>query len=270
MSENFSEKIKISFGMPFQDTMKLLIGTIICALPVIRLLIQGYFIECSHRIFKKEYKIPDYNDFPKLLKNTLFYILIEIVYLIPLMIISFILVWKNFPLLKSFFVAFSANLYSNPYILLTDFVRNFWDLLLIIFILLFITTYFIIAATLNYSVKYDLKDAFDIKKVIKLVLNPKYFAFFLLIIFYSFAIYILLSILFMWIPGLGNHLSSGLHLFITGLTQYAILSFVASEILFVSEEKSKEKNQQVVSKGIISKGKKVRGAKKRISKIKKD
>ncbi|MGC8929288.1 MAG: DUF4013 domain-containing protein [Candidatus Woesearchaeota archaeon] len=254
MEKNLSEKIKISFGMPLQDNTRMIIGIVLSAFPLINLLIYGYFIECANRILKKEFKLPDYNDFAKILKNAAFYLLIAIVYSIPAFTIIFIMFLKKLPFFGEFFAPFKAELYANSPFLLAEFMSNFLGFFLTAFVLIFITWYLIISSVINYSRNYDLREAFNLRNVLKVALNIKYFAFFLLTVLYSSALSFLSAFLLSWIPLIGNYLSSGVYLFISGVTQHALLAFVASEILACSEgTKHAENKQEIKKKGLKKK-----------------
>ncbi|MEM2121624.1 MAG: DUF4013 domain-containing protein [Candidatus Woesearchaeota archaeon] len=256
---NLDEKLKISFKRPFEDYKKMLIGMLISAIPIINYLIYGYFIECSNRIFKKDYKLPDFDDFLRILTNTLVYLLIAIVYFIPFFIVLFITVLElinNANVISELVKNLNLETNTDLLLLFTQLLKEFWPLILLIVVVAFITSYLVIIALINYSRNYNITDGFKLKEILKFALNIKFFAFYLLTALYTIFVNVITASLFFWMP-FGKYISSGVAVFITGVTQFTLLSFICSEIierhekLHIIQKHEKIKHEQKA--GIIEK-----------------
>jgi signal transduction histidine kinase len=149
---------------------------------------------------------------------------------------------KKLPLFKELLNILKTDLYPNSTVFSTELASTLLGFVLIAVLLLFITGYFIISAMINYSRNYDLREAFKLRKVLKLVLNLKYFAFYLLTIIYSNILLFFSLFILSPIPFIGSYLYPGVYLFVSGVTQHALLSFIASEIL-TSPEKTNQIQQ---------------------------
>ncbi|MEK6835887.1 MAG: DUF4013 domain-containing protein, partial [Nanoarchaeota archaeon] len=80
---------------PFTDFKKLLIGILFSILPIINFIAIGYSLVAAKTVFKQNYELPKWEKFGNLFAKGLIAFLINIFYLIPVIIIGFILMMIN-------------------------------------------------------------------------------------------------------------------------------------------------------------------------------
>lgn len=81
---------------PFRDPReikKLLIGCVICIVPIINIIVVGYFMACLSNGIRGRLTLPDWNNWQDLARDSLFGLMILAVYLlIPLILVPFLMI----------------------------------------------------------------------------------------------------------------------------------------------------------------------------------
>ncbi len=83
--------IGTAIGKPFGNIKSLIIGIILMVIPIVNILtIPGYFIRVANRTMNNDNTLPSFGNFGELVVDSIKYIVISIVLMIPAMIVLFI------------------------------------------------------------------------------------------------------------------------------------------------------------------------------------
>jgi len=215
---------KETFKRPFQDLKKFIIGICILLIPTVLMLIisdiifslvmviilipitiitysvfMGYVLICAKTSIKKNYKLPEWNNWSDLFIKGILSIVISLVYMIPA-IIFFFLALRSIP---------SEIIYSTT-LLTTPLGPGIAPLIIIGIMFLILYIYLIPLAIIKFSEYGIFSHAFDLKKIFKKAFKWKYLGIWFLIIIYTIVISLILSL----IPFVGSPIAN----FITGIT----------------------------------------------------
>jgi len=169
---NFIRAIK----RPFTDIKKLIIGALLnLPIPVIKIftniMVLGYSINCGKNSSEGDYKLPEWKNYGQLWVDAFVALVIGLIYLIPALILSSILI----PDFINNFIndgnALLASAIQNPMGIINTYGFNF---IVAVFIFLFIE-YLFPVVVLNWIINKKFSSAFDFEYIFDKVFNKKYF-----------------------------------------------------------------------------------------------
>lgn len=182
---------------PFTDFKKLGIGVLIYLVTIIPFIgwlasffITGYGLECAKTSMKKNYKLPEWTDWGNLWIKGFLYSLIGLIYMIPLVLIGAFTIGSA--LIKNWALLTAPN--PDPIALASAFggTAGVWWLLLLIMI---VTLYIVPMAIMRFVESGKFGDAFNFREVFRKAFTSRYFAAFILLGLYIFAVTIIASLL---------------------------------------------------------------------------
>ena len=188
---------------PFTDIKKLIIGFVLNIIPIVNFLVIGYQLECAKTAMKKNFKLPEWENWGDLFIIGLLGFIIVVIYFIPFLIVLAILGISLLP-----FIAFGGR---QPGI--SEF-SNFIGGGIILTIVFVIAMYLLPVALLSYVERLNFGDAFSFGKVFKKAFTSQYFISWFLLVIYGFIISVILSV----IPFVGGALSG----YIIGVTAMTV------------------------------------------------
>lgn len=198
---NYSE----AFKRPFQDIKKLLIGTVLYLIPIVNFLAFGYQLFCAKSAMKKDYKLPEWENWGDLFVKGLLSVIIGVIYFIPALIVLLFFAGT------SFFAYLSLGMEIIP-----NLTADLGSGLVVFVILALLAAYVSPMAIMSFVETFNFKDAFKFSKVFRKSFTGKYFVTWLLMQLYS----IITAAIFSFIPIVGGGLA-GFVVGVTAFTAYA-------------------------------------------------
>ena len=188
---------------PFSDLGKLLIGILLHFIPIVNFINLGYGLECSKSAMEKKFKLPEWKSFWKLFVRGLISLLIMIIYLLPGLLFF---MWG----LVNVGLAILLGLSKNDFVALTTLINTGGPLIIVGLLLCVIAGYILPIALVNYAIKYNFNDGFELKKIFKKIFTGKYFLVWLVALVFS----LILSMTIGLIPFVGYAISGFISLVI--------------------------------------------------------
>lgn len=175
-----------SFKRPFSDWKKLIIGCLFSIVPIVNFFAIGYVLRMISSTLKKDLvKLPEWNKFGNLFVKGLMTFFIAILYFLPAIIIMVV------ALVPIVIDVVSTAGYNVPEEVVMELINqemvsltSFTWLMILAGALMFISSYFLPIAIINYVKKNKFSKAFEIS-VFKKVFTLKYFLAWILILFLS-------------------------------------------------------------------------------------
>ncbi len=195
---------------PFQDFKKLGIGALFLMIPVINIITglfsSGYSVECARTSMKKDFKLPEWKDWGKLIVNGFFILLIGLIYMLPVIIIGFLSVGTV--IMRSIGEIIAADMMSgNPEAIISVLAPELaaaFSWIVLILLLALVIGYVLPMAFMSFAEKGVFADAFNFNKVFRKAFTSRYLVVWL--------VFLLISILVSMIAG-----------FLSGLTAVTVI-----------------------------------------------
>ncbi len=197
------ENLLLALKRPFTDIKKLVIGYILFIIPIVNLLVNGYFLRCALSAMKNDYNLPEWNDWKGLFIDGVLSLGITIIYFSPLI-----------------FLVGIFNLYG--------FTSLVW--LYVFFFLALVCSYFMPSALMNYIKTSSFNQGF-VLDVFKRTFSKEYFVTWVVALFYSAIIYVFITFVLALIPyePVHNYLSL-LFMFIVQITVFTLFGDVYKKL----------------------------------------
>ena len=196
---------------PFQDIKKLLIGSLLAIIPIVNFMYVGYVAKATKNTLNKNNDLPEWEEWGDLFIKGLTIIVIGLIYSIPVGLFLFAGLGT---------IIFTA-LASGGAINIGSLIASGGIVLLIGFLFLLVTGFFVPMALMNYIHKENIKSAFDFREIFKKVFTGNYIIAWILTTVYS----IVISVLLLIIPIVGTVIAS----YITWITSMTVFAEVYNE-----------------------------------------
>lgn len=181
----YNEAIK----RPFTDWLKFAIGALLYMIPIVNVVTHffgtGYMLKCVRSATRKNYKLPEWENWSQLFVQGLFSLIIGIIYILPATIIGLLIVGSE--LYNMFFTGF------NLWVFL-DFI--FSGNLIIVGLLLVLALYVFPAGLVMFATRDKFSSAFDFKTIFKKAFTGKYLLDWVISVAYGIIIGFVISTLF--------------------------------------------------------------------------
>lgn len=187
---------------PFSDYKKLGIGILLNIVPIINFIAMGYAFECAKLTLNNKNNLPEWKSFGSLFLKGLIYMLISIIYFVPLL-----------PLIGVGYLV-KANLVALVLIIIIGLVYAVG------------VSYLLPIAIMNYIAKEKFKEAFNFNLIFKKIHTKKYLKIWIAILLISIAASIILGA----ITGAINYLVS---LATADTTIQLVISFVFDSLAMI-------------------------------------
>ncbi len=203
---------ELSIKRPFLDIKKLLIGLLFNIIPIVNFISIGYALRCAKLSMKNNFDMPEWKDKGELFKNGFFYAVISLIYLIPVIILFFVVFF-------SFLVKLVTLKTMDFSVILKEFLSaGSLSLILFTFLLLFFILYITPSAIMNFVNKNKFSSAFEFSNVFRKAFTGQYFVTTLLMFLYTLLLYLILG----FIPFIGGIVASFL-IYITTYSAYGAI-----------------------------------------------
>ena len=200
-----------AFKRPLQDIKKLLIGIVLCIIPIVNFLAVGYQLFCAKTALKKDYKLPEWQNWGDLFVKGLLSLIIGVIYAIPLMIVAMFVIGT------AIFAYFNQGMESIMTLITTAGIG------MIIFLIIALLTFYIIPmAIVSYVNNFNFSEAFNFGIVFKKAFTGKYLITWILMLLYG----IIATVIFSFIPFVGGAIAG----FVVGVTAFTAYGEVFAEI----------------------------------------
>ena len=211
---------------PFSDLKKSGLAALLVWIPIVNFLTWGYFLDCAKLSLSKRRELPEWSNLGDKFVKGLLFIVIKILYGIPLIIIMAVMM-MNFvgEMFQGNFLSIITSKDPNAVITMVNSLfldPNVVGILIAAIIVGILISYLIPMATIMYVINWKFKDAFDFKTVFKKVMTKEYFSAWIVVAVYS----ILLMSVGTFIPFVGGIIATTL----IGITSYTIYGEVYKEI----------------------------------------
>ncbi|MBN1386185.1 DUF4013 domain-containing protein [Candidatus Woesearchaeota archaeon] len=151
---------------PFSDWKKYLIGCALYVIPFLNIITgifaSGYSVMCAKSAMKKDFKLPEWDDWGGMFVKGLLLMVIGIIYMLPAMIVGAI----------AGFTAAAAIFSGENWMTALGAVGALGG---VAFLIILVTAYFLPAATMLFADKGNLGAAFEFGNVFKMALTGTYF-----------------------------------------------------------------------------------------------
>ncbi len=204
-----------AFKKPFQDITKLVIGIVLMILPIVNFLSLGYFIETTKKTLNNDTSLPEWTNWGQLFINGLLSAVIGFIYMIPATIIMFIAFAPIFGIITG---AVMGG--GDPTVALAGALAGA-GVLLMIGLLVFLLTVFLLPMAIVYFAKGGFGNAFNIGGIIKSCLTSNYIVSWIIIAVVTIILTLVLGI----IPFIGLAIAG----FYLGIIEYTIFAQVLIE-----------------------------------------
>ena len=221
-----------TFKRPFTDVKKLLIGILLSVVPVVNFITLGYFLECSG-VKKSKPGLPEWKNFGKLFVNGFFVFVIGLLYLVPAVLVLFLVTGAALASLVATYVGGVippeliegiAEGTTDPAVL-ESIIQNNWQaaiptlvaaapFLLVVIALSILAKYLIPVAALRFFETGEFKEAFNIRHIAKKAFTVKY----LLAVVVAVLVGIVIGTVLSFIPIVGGSAAA----FIIGVISYTL------------------------------------------------
>lgn len=201
-----------AFKRPFQDVVKLLLGIVLYILPIVNLLALGYMLRAAKSAMKKDYTMPEWQDWGDLFIKGLLAAVIGIIYSIPIIIL--IGVFGGAAIASAV-----AGGFSEEAIIIA--LMSIGIGLAVIGIVALITWYIVPLALMSYITNWKFSDAFKFSNISKKAFTSTYFVTWLLVGVYCVVVSGILS----FVPIVGGAIAG----FITGTTALTAIAEAYSQ-----------------------------------------
>lgn len=209
-----------AFKRPFQNAWKLVIGIILAIIPIVNLVAFGYGLRCASTILnkKKDYNLPEWNNFWDLFIKGLSAAVISFIYAIPAMLVIITIFFRAIVTFMTI-----ENLFSDPtelflYIIAQNAVLGILAIILILFAAIFAPL-----AILNYVKHGKFSAAFKFGEIVKKIGGK-----------YIFAL-IIVGVYSAVLSGVLNYIISA-PIIVTGITNFVAI-YVTGYTLFAEAYK---------------------------------
>ena len=229
--QDYGEIIQ-TFKKPFTDVKKLLIGIGLSLIPVVNFITIGYFLECAG-LKKSKPGLPEWNNFGKLFINGFFVFVIGLIYLIPAVIVLFLVTGAALASLIATYVGGVippeliegiAEGTTDPAVL-ESLIQNNWQaslptlvaaapFLLVVIALSVLAKFLIPIAALRFFETGKFAEAFNIRHVVKKAFTVKY----LLAVVVAVLVGVVVSTVLSFVPVVGGSAAA----FIIGVISYTL------------------------------------------------
>jgi len=200
-----------AFKRPFQDIKKLLIGVVLYILPIVNFFAVGYQLNCAKSALKKDYKLPEWQNWGDLFVKGFLSAVIGIIYFIPALI----------ALMAAVGAAIFTYINQGTEAVM-GLITGMGSGLIIFLILALLAAYLSPMAILSYVNTFKFGDAFNFRTISKKAFTGKYFVVWLLMVLYV----LILGIILANIPFIGTAIAG----FIVGVTAFTAYGEVFAEI----------------------------------------
>lgn len=204
----YSEAIK----RPFQDIKTLIIGIIVCAIPIVNFAGMGYLLECA-KTTRGKLAMPKWESWGHLFVRGLIALVISIIYLIPLSIVLGLT-------LGTAFLTAMTSMNTMGYVSLTGLAGVGIVGVLISFVVALITFYLLPSAIVRYAEKGTFSSAFEIKDIYNKVATGQYFAAWLVAMVYGIIVNAIVGVILGPVPLLG----AGVSMFVVGVAVFTMIA----------------------------------------------
>jgi len=235
-------KYEEAIRKPFTDLMKLVIGIILSAIPIVNWIAKGFAIECSGLgKNKSSTKMPEWKNFVDLFVKGLMSDIIFFIYALPGVVVMMIGVGLTISSLMGVYMGsvispelltsvmnrqaqpgVIGNLISQNWAMAVPVLIGMSPIFLVGGILILLAMYMAPIAVLNYIKNKKFGEAFNFGIVSKKVFNIKYFVVWAVAIILT-AIF---TLIFSWIPWIGK----GIAIFIAAVIYYTLYGQIFREI----------------------------------------
>ncbi len=205
---------------PFQNLSTLGMGIILMMIPIINILVLGYFIQCAKSALRRNYKMPIWANWGNLFIKGIVTIIIVIIYMIPVWIVASLTMWTILiGVLSSMSTAgtFTAMNILAP--LSTGAIGIVVTVILGVIFLLLAS-----AAVVRYAEKEKFGAAFEVGAVARKAFTGTFFGMWILTVIYAFVVSAVASLIFSPIPAVGSYIGMSVASFITGVTVWTVLA----------------------------------------------
>ncbi|NOZ80036.1 MAG: DUF4013 domain-containing protein [DPANN group archaeon] len=191
-----------AFRRPFSDVKNFVIGIVLGMVPIVNFLVLGYTLRCARTAMKSEFKLPEWEDWGKLFINGLLYLLIVIIYFLPVFAVAAIFLGSDF------FIAVSGETPS----MMGGSIGFGMVLTALVFLL---TIYLFPAALVRFAGRENFTDAFTCRVIFAKAFSAEYFKVWAVMMLYY-------SVLWM-VFGRLSFIGTGITGFISGVTTLTAL-----------------------------------------------
>lgn len=197
---------------PFQDINKLIIGSFLSIIPIVNLLVTGYFVYAAKNTMKKKDAIPEWDNWAELFIKGLSVAIIGLVYSLPALVLLFLGGGILVTVITDSMLArtMPALIAGGGLLVLAG----------LFFLLL--SGLIVPMALMSFIDKGNFGDAFAFGKILKKVLTVQYLVPWLVVLVYS----AVASILFLEVPLVGYAIAS----FVVGMTAFTVFAEVYREM----------------------------------------
>ncbi len=197
---------------PFQDINKLIIGSFLSIIPIVNLLVTGYFVYAAKNTMKKKDAIPEWDNWAELFIKGLSVAIIGLIYSLPALVLLFLGGGILVTVITDSMLArtMPALIAGGGLLVLAG----------LFFLLL--SGLIVPMALMSFVDKGNFGDAFAFGKILKKVFTMQYLVPWLVVLVYS----AVASILFLEVPLVGYAIAS----FVVGMTAFTVFAEVYTEI----------------------------------------
>jgi len=198
---------------PFQDVNKLIIGSFLSIIPIINLLVTGYFVYAAKNTMKKKDAIPEWDNWAELFIKGLSVAIIGLVYSLPGIALLFVGIGS---------IIIGAIISGSAATTMYTAIVSGGLLVLAGLLFLLLSGLIVPMALMRFADKGNFGDAFAFGEIIKKVFTVQYLVPWLVVLVYS----AVAGILFLEIPFVGYAIAS----FVVGMTAFTVFAEVYTEI----------------------------------------
>ena len=216
MSVDFGWAVK----QPFSNMKKLGIGTILGAIPIVSMLtVMGYALNSAKSAVGKK-ALPEWNNWGDIIVKSLLGLVITLIYMIPALIVGAVLIGSAFIAIMTA-ISTGGNMAGFSF-------GNFMGGLMIFFLLVLVTAFFLPAALTMYALKNKFGEAFNFGAIFKRAFTGDYIVAWIVAGVYSFVLMIIASMVSLavgMVPAIGFLLAwivTGFAAFVSYVTCYSI------------------------------------------------
>ncbi len=197
---------------PFQDINKLIIGSFLSIIPILNLLVTGYFVDSAKNTMKKKDAIPEWDNWAELFIKGLSVAIIGLIYSLPALVLLFLGGGILVTVITDSMLArtMPALIAGGGLLVLAG----------LFFLLL--SGLIVPMALMSFIDKGNFGDAFAFGKILRKVFTMQYLVPWLVVLVYS----AVASILFLEVPLVGYAIAS----FVVGMTAFTVFAEVYTEI----------------------------------------
>ena len=198
---------------PFQDINKLIIGSFLSIIPIINLLVTGYFVYAAKNTMKKKDTIPEWDNWAELFIKGLSVAVIGLIYSLPGIALLFVGIGS---------IIIGAIISGSAATTMYTAIAGGGLLVLAGLLFLLLSGLITPMALMSFADKANFGDAFAFVKIIRKVFTVQYLIPWTVVLVYS----AVAGILSLMIPFVGYAIAS----FVIGMTAFTVFAEVYTEI----------------------------------------